>query len=100
MRPELLRAAHWRAARYGIEGELIDVEAGRAVPACEMVEQLLGLVRPALEEAGEWEEVSRILRETMQRGTGAVRQRAAYARAGRMEDVVDWIVAETAEGVS
>ena len=35
-RPELLRAAHWRAARYGLEGELIDIAAGRSVPAAEL----------------------------------------------------------------
>jgi carboxylate-amine ligase len=99
VRPELLRAAHWRAARYGLERELIDVEAGRAVPACEMLERLLRFVQPSLEEAGDWEEVSGLLREIMQEGTGAVRQRKAYERAGRMEDVVDLIVAETAKGV-
>ena len=57
-RPELLRAAHWRAARYGLEGELIDIAAGRAVPAAELVQSLLAFVRPALEEAGDWDEVS------------------------------------------
>lgn len=98
-RHEIIRAAHWRAARYGLEEDLIDVSAECAVPARELVEKFLAFVRPSLEEYGDWDEVSAIVRETMQRGTGATRQREAYKRTGRLEDVVDLIVAETAKGV-
>lgn len=98
-RPELIRAAHWRAARYGLEGDLIDVGTECSLPARELIEKFLAFVRPSLEEYGEWDEVAAIVRETMQRGTGATRQREAYKRAGRFEDVVDLIVAETAKGV-
>ena len=98
--PELLRAAKWRAARYGLDADLIDTEAERAVPAAELIEKLLAFVRPVLEERKEWEEVSTLARLTVERGTGATRQREAYARSGRLEDVVDLIVAETARGTS
>lgn len=98
-RPELLRAAKWRAARYGLDADLIDVEGGRALPAREMIEKLLGLLRPALEDHGEWDEVSALVREVTERGNGATRQREALARNNRYEDVVDLIVAETAQGV-
>jgi carboxylate-amine ligase len=64
-----------------------------------LVESFLTFVRPALEEYGEWEEVSEIVHETMQHGTGATRQREAYKQAGRLEDVVDLIVRETANGI-
>jgi len=47
----------------------------------------LAFLRPSLEEFGEWDEVSSIVRETMQRSTGATQQRQAYKRAGRWEDV-------------
>jgi carboxylate-amine ligase len=97
-RPELLRAAKWRAARYGLDADLVDTESERAVPAAELVEKLLAFVRPALEESGDWDEISALVRETVRRGTGATRQRAAYARAGRLEDVVDLIVSETTRG--
>jgi carboxylate-amine ligase len=97
-RPELLRAAKWRASRFGLDGDLIDVRTRRAVPAAEMVDALLAFVRPALEEAGEWDEVTALVRRTLGRGTGASRQRAVLARAGRFEDVVDAIVEETARG--
>jgi carboxylate-amine ligase len=94
-RPELIRAAHWMAARYGLEGNLMDIEELTAVPARELIEKFLSFVRPSLEAAGEWDEISSIVRETMQRGTGAVRQREVYKRTGRLEDVVDYMVAET-----
>lgn len=97
VRPELLRAAKWRAARYGLDADLIDVLARRAVPAREMIEKFLVFLRPLLEENGEWAEISSLVRDVIRRGTGATRQREAYTRAGRFEDVVDMIVAETAK---
>jgi glutamate---cysteine ligase / carboxylate-amine ligase len=97
-RPELLRAAKWRASRYGLDGELIDVAARRAVPAPELIERLLAFLRPDLEAHDEWDEISGLVHRTLERGTGASRQVWAYAQAGRFEDVVDRIVAETARG--
>lgn len=95
-RPEVLRAAKWRAARYGLDADLIDVGGGRAAPAREVVGRMLERLRPALEEHGEWEEVHGLVQEVLDRGTGATRQRAAYAQSGRYEDVLDLIVSETA----
>jgi glutamate---cysteine ligase / carboxylate-amine ligase len=99
-RPELLRAAKWRAARHGLDAELVDPEAGVLVPAREAVEKFLAFLRRSLEEQGEWDEVSSLVRDTLGRGTGASRQRAAYERNGSLEDVVDLIVGQTAEGVA
>ncbi|MFN2607868.1 MAG: glutamate--cysteine ligase [Acidimicrobiales bacterium] len=95
-RPELLRAAAWRAARYGTEGELVDLEAGRSMPAAQVVGRLLALVRPALEAAGEWDEIRAGVERVLAGGTGAARQRQAFARTATLEGVVDLIVAETA----
>jgi glutamate---cysteine ligase / carboxylate-amine ligase len=99
-RPELLRAAHWAASRHGLDAELVDVEAGRAVPAREMIERLLAFTRPALEEHGDWEEVSALVHDTLRQGNGARRQRRAYEHARRFEDVVDMLVEETAHGTN
>ena len=99
IRPELLRAAKFRASQFGLDGELIDVETRRALPAVEAIEGLLGRLRPALEIEKDWDEVSALVRQTIGRGNGARRQREAYARAGRFEDVVDLLVEETARGV-
>ncbi|HEY0079803.1 MAG TPA: carboxylate-amine ligase [Pyrinomonadaceae bacterium] len=99
-RPELLRAAKWRAARYGLDEDLIDVSEGRAAPAREVIEKLLGFVRASLEEHGEWEEIEALVRATLARGNGAKRQREAYKLGGRLEDVVDLIVSETSRGTA
>jgi glutamate---cysteine ligase / carboxylate-amine ligase len=100
VRPELLRTSHWRAARYGLEDELIDTRAEQAIPAHELVERLLSFVRPALEAEGDWSVVSSQVEQVLQHGNGATRQRQVYQRTGRLEDVVDFIVAETAKGVT
>jgi carboxylate-amine ligase len=98
VRPEFLHAANGRASRYGLDTGLLDVETQRILPAREMIEKLLAFARPALEEGGDWEEVSFLARETLERGNGAARQREAYGRAGRIEDVVDMLIEETAQG--
>jgi carboxylate-amine ligase len=88
-RHELLRAAKWRAARYGLGADLIDVAGRRAVPAKDLVQDLLAWVRPGLEEDGDWDEVSLLVEDTLAGGTGAARQRDVFVRTGRLEDVVD-----------
>ena len=99
VRQELLRTSQWRAARYGLEGELVDTLAEEAVPARELIERLLSFVRPALEKEGDWSVVSSQVEQVLRHGNGAMRQRQVYQRTGRMEDVVDFIVAETAQGI-
>jgi glutamate---cysteine ligase / carboxylate-amine ligase len=96
VRAELLRTANWRAARYGLEGELIDVIAGRSVPARELLERFLAFVQPALEVEGDWEQVSRLLTRTLQQGNGAMRQREVFNRTRKVESVVQYIIDETA----
>ena len=100
VRPELLRAAHWRAARFGLESELIDAVEQRSLPAAELMEKMLSTLRPALEEQGNWEEVSTRVHETLQHGNGAMRQHARYQQNERMEDVVEYMVAETSRGIA
>lgn len=99
VRLELLRAAHWRAARYGMERELIDLHAMTPVPAGELVEQLLAHLRPALEDAGDWDEVTEVVEQVRIDGTGARRQRDAYRRTGTLQGVVEFIAEETERGV-
>lgn len=100
VRSELLRAATWRAARHGVDDELVDALTARAAPAGDVVASLLAFARPALEDAGDWDDVSALVERTLAAGTGAARQRRAYERAGSLRDVVDLVVAETHGGVS
>jgi glutamate---cysteine ligase / carboxylate-amine ligase len=94
-RPELVRGAHWRAARWGLTAELVSPRTGRPAPAWEVVDALVDHVRPALEAAGELDEVSALLEQVRGRGTGAERQRAAFAEAGSFDDVLAMAVAAT-----
>jgi carboxylate-amine ligase len=95
-RPELLRAAKWRAARHGLAADLVDVLGRRALPATELVQLFLDAVRPGLEAAGDLQEVTELVRATIARGTGATRQREAFQRTRSLEAVVDLVITETA----
>jgi glutamate---cysteine ligase / carboxylate-amine ligase len=95
-RPELLRAAKWRAARSGLDDDLVDVIGARALPAAELVEVFLAAIRPGLEAAGDLEEVTELVQAAVARGTGAARQRAELRRTGRLEAVVDLVAEATA----
>jgi carboxylate-amine ligase len=98
VRAELLRVANWRAARYGLEGGLIDVIGECVVPAGELIERFLAFLRPALEAEGDWEQISHLVKRTLQQGNGAKRQREIFGRTQKMEDVVQYIMDETARG--
>lgn len=98
-RPELVQAAHWRAARYGLEGDLVDARDAISRPAPELIRTMLDFARPALEQNGDWDEIRELGQHTLQRGNGATRQRQRFAEAGDLADVVDFVCAETAKGL-
>jgi carboxylate-amine ligase len=99
VRPELLRAAHWCAARSGLDTELIDIDTERTVPARELVEKFLDFLYPALKSFDEWDEVYTLAQKILEQGTAATRQQAVYARTDSLQDVVDFVIQETAKGV-
>ncbi|MFO0890284.1 MAG: carboxylate-amine ligase [Isosphaeraceae bacterium] len=98
-RPEVLRAARWRASRFGLDGELIDVFAEESRPAREVVASMLQFLHPALGDLGDWDEISELVNMTLERGNSAKRQRWAFAQSGRMQDVVDLLMSETVRGL-
>ena len=91
-RPELLRAASWRAARYGVDGSLIDLAGGRSAPGRELVAAFLQFIAPGLEEHGDRTEIESLVNRTLAEGTGATRQRRAYAVRDSFPDVMGMIV--------
>ncbi|GAA3386004.1 carboxylate-amine ligase [Cryptosporangium minutisporangium] len=99
VRPELLRAANWRAARSGLGGELLSPGTGEAVPAAEVVRRLLEHVGPALDQNGDTDEVQALLADLVTRGTSADRQREALGRRGTLSDVATQLVNETRAGI-
>jgi carboxylate-amine ligase len=98
LRPELIEAAKWRAARFGIDDNLIDVLAAEGVPARALLDRFLSYLRPALEEAGDWEEVAGLVERARRCGTSAHRQRRAFTERQSLEDVVDLLVDEASSG--
>ena len=94
--PPLGRAALWRAARSGLEGELVDISGPSSQPAAEVVTDLVRSLRPQLEAAGDWPMIIELTRQVLIGGTSAARQRRALRRRGRLTDVVDQLLAETA----
>jgi carboxylate-amine ligase len=90
------RAAMWRAARSALEGELVDLDGPRPVPAGVLVRGMIDDLRPELEIDGSWPVVRELGEEALARGSSAARQREALRRRARIADVVDLLVAETA----
>lgn len=96
--PALGRAAVWRAARSGLEGELIDLTSRTARPAADVVRDLVVLLEPELSANGDWETVTTLADGVLLAGSSAERQRRAFRRRGRLTDVVDLLVSDTARG--
>ncbi|MCW2945134.1 MAG: hypothetical protein JWR24_1851 [Actinoallomurus sp.] len=94
VRTELVRAATWRAARSGLEGELIDPGDGTPVAARQLLHRLLNELRPRLEATGDWDLVAELTETALAHGSSAARQREAYAHGG-LHEVVDMLLAET-----
>ena len=97
-RRRLLDENRWRAARYGIEGKLIDFGKQAEVEARSLIHEIVDFVTPEVDELGSHREIAhvdRILRE----GTGADRQLRKFAETGDIKSVVDQIVDETYEGL-
>jgi carboxylate-amine ligase len=96
-RSDLLRAAWWRAARYGLTGDLVHPVRWDLVPAGEALRVLADEVGPALETAGDTALVEDGLARLAIVGTGARRQRQAFERTGDLRSVVADLVARTRE---
>ena len=88
----------WRAARYGLDGKLIDFGRRQEVETRSLIHEILEFIGPEVEELGSQGEMAHI-EEILRNGTGADRQLAVWDRTQDMKAVVDQIVAETNEGL-
>ncbi|MFC4563926.1 glutamate--cysteine ligase [Nocardiopsis mangrovi] len=96
----VLRLAMWRAARDGLEGLTLDPVARELVPARRRVERMLHAASPGLRMCGDEETAHLLLARLLGLGSGAHRQRTAYARRGRVSDVVDLLIRQTRDGLA
>lgn len=92
-----LRLAEWQASLTGVTGRLPHPVTGVGGTAVDAVAALLSHTAPELDRAGDLALVRRGLARILRTGGGAGRQRLAFARRGRMRDVVEAAVAATHE---
>lgn len=98
VRHELLRAATWRAARSGLEGDLVDLTgpSGPTLqPPSSLIEGLVNDLRPELEAFGDWKQVCELSQRALAAGSFAASQRRMFGRRGELTDVVDELLALT-----
>jgi glutamate---cysteine ligase / carboxylate-amine ligase len=99
-RPWLVRENKWRAARYGLDAEIVVDNSGSVQPVTEaitdLVDDLLPIAR-RLDCERELESIPRLI----QRGASYQRQRAvAAANNGDLAAVVDSLIAEMRDGLA
>ncbi|MFG2718987.1 glutamate--cysteine ligase [Streptomyces sp. NPDC048416] len=91
----LLRLAAWRAARSGIDGELLHPLTMRPAAAPVVAHALLDHLREALEDSGDLAWARKTTAELFAHGNGARLQRAVFARTGSLSSVVATCVRRT-----
>ena len=98
-RRALIEENKWRAARYGLDGKLIDFGRRAEVPMRDLAVELLEFIDDVVDELGSRravEHVHKVLRE----GTSADQQLAVYRQTGDLKSVVHYVIQQTREGVS
>ena len=99
VRPELLRAARWRAARDGLRGELFDPVCGQPVAARAAVDALVTELADDLRAHGEEDDVAALLDRLWAHGTSAARQRDTWAVTRDRRAVAAAVVRDGAAGI-
>ena len=97
-RRALIEENKWRAARYGIEGKLIDFGRETEVPMRELMLELMELIDDVVDELGSRSAVEYI-HTILNEGTSAERQLRVYQQTGDLKDVVRHLVMETRASV-
>jgi carboxylate-amine ligase len=93
-RRALINENKWRAARYGIEGKLIDFGKQAEVEFKHLAGELAEFVDDVVDGLNSREEVG-YLKKILETGTGADRQLKVYKETNDLKKVVDYIVEET-----
>jgi carboxylate-amine ligase len=93
-RSEVVRAARWRSAKEGVDGDLVDLRGAGLVPGRDLVRGLLDRLRDDLEDLDDWDEVAALTDQALSAGTSASRQRALVVRGADLPAVAASVVAE------
>jgi carboxylate-amine ligase len=92
-----VRENKWRAARYGLDAEIIRDEEGNLLSLRRSIGDTIEMLEPFAEKLGCHEDLCRV-NDMLERGTSATRQREVYAKSRDMSDVVDSLVEEMLSG--
>ena len=88
----------WRAARYGLETDLVDLEHDTERPARDAVRALAELAAPAAQRLGCAAELAE-LDGLLERGTGADEQRRVHEETGTLLAVAQWLAEHSIAGI-
>lgn len=91
----VIRANKWRAARYGVDAEIIGDDHGTPIALRQSVADLVEELSPVATRLGCADELRSLL-DGLEHGPSYVRQRAVVEAGGTMADVVDSLVEELA----
>jgi carboxylate-amine ligase len=92
-----IRDNKWRAARYGLDAEIIRDEDGNLVHLRRSIGDLLERLAPIAERLGCLQDLMRV-NSILERGTSATRQREVHSLTGNLAAVVDALVEEMVNG--
>jgi carboxylate-amine ligase len=96
-RRALIEENKWRAARYGIEGKMVDFGKEQEVHMKQLIPELLELVDDVVDDLGSRSAVNYI-HTILNEGTSAERQLRVFEKTGDLRAVVQHVVNETRAG--
>jgi carboxylate-amine ligase len=83
----ITRENKWRAARFGVDAEVVVDDTGHTTPLRESLDRLVDTLGPTAEQLGCAAELSSVL-DILKTGPSYARQRAVVAGGGSLADVV------------
>lgn len=93
----IIRENKWRAARYGLDAELITDTLGNTISVQKGVEKILDEISPAIKELGTETEINKIF-DIFKRGTSSKRQRKMFDESkGNWDAVIQSMIDEFEE---
>jgi carboxylate-amine ligase len=98
-RRALIMENKWRAARYGLNGRMIDWGKQTQVPVRDLILEYLEFIDDVVDELDSRAEIEYV-HKIMEMGSGADRQIRVFEETEDLKKVVDYIIEETEVGVA
>jgi len=98
-RRALIEENKWRAARYGLDGKLIDFGRRAEVPMRDLAVELLEFIDDVVDDLGSRQAVEHV-HAVLREGTSADQQLAVYRQTGDLKAVVQHVIRQTRDGVN